>query len=166
MEQIGVEPGVMRLWVSATPDEVRDRLDRRLRLAGANMGGAVSGSHAEFYLPHVSRVSKATQLVVEIEQAEGGTVLRGQFIQHPYVFILSLVAIVVAAFGGVLALSYAVAQWSMDQLPTGLLGVVICAAVAGAAYWVLRARHQVGGEQSEELRKFVEEAVQSVRSEG
>ncbi len=125
------------------------------------MGGGVNGNHAEFHLPQMQGSARAAQLVVEIEAADGGTLVRGEFIRHPHVFVISLSIAVVCAFGVLIAGSWAFAQWSMGQAPTGLLGVVICGAAGLGAYLVSGSKLKPGGAQTHPLRNFVEQAVRS-----
>jgi membrane protein implicated in regulation of membrane protease activity len=99
--------------------------------------------------------------VVEIEAADGGTLVRGEFVRHPHVFVISLAVIVVAVFAGLIALSWAVAQWSMGQAPTGLVGVAIAALVTVFAWRQSRSKLEGANEQTEELRKFIEDAVRA-----
>jgi hypothetical protein len=102
--------------------------------------------------------------VVEIEAADGGTLVRGEFVRHPHVFVISLAVMVVAVFAGLIALSWAVAQWSMGQAPTGLVALAVAAAVATVAWLKSRSKLEGSSAQTEELRKFVEDAVRAPTS--
>ncbi len=161
MARAGTEVAEVALWVPVLPEEVSARLERRLRLSSPKMGGGVSGCHAEFHLSQLPRSSQSAQLVVEMEAADGGTWVRGSFTRHPHVFVISLAVVVVSSFGAMIALSYAVAQWSMGQSPTGALGVVFFGLVTTGAYLMSHSRLRGANAQTEELRKFVEEAVGS-----
>lgn len=149
----------LRLWVPILPTEVSARLERRLRLANPRMGGGVTGCHAEFHLSEGPRTSQSAQLVIEMEAADGGTWVRGSFTRHPHVFVISLIFVVVCVFGAMIALSYAVAQWSMGQAPSGLVGAALFGLFAGGAYVMSRSPLRGANAHTEELRKFVEEAL-------
>jgi hypothetical protein len=161
MEEAGVQSKELRLWVPVSPEEVSARLERRLRLAGTHMAGAVAAGSAEFYVPRVRNAARAAQLVVEIAKADGGTLLKGRFTRHPSVWAFAVAAFLVSAFLALVALSYAVAQWSMGTSPVALFGLALNIVLGVGALLLLRFGPGGGGEHAQELEKFVEEAVRA-----
>lgn len=159
MHSDNVYPSPVSFWVNGSPEEVSARLIRGLRSAGATMAGAVSGGRAEFYLPRVLNAARSAQLSVELETAEGGTWVHGRFIQHPYVWIQALLALVVSVFGGMLALGYAYAEWCMGLPPHALWGVLFSLGVGMLALRVARHGARAGTHRTDELTRFVEDSL-------
>lgn len=145
-------------------------VQRRLRLAlegpGAACPGQVHPGHAVVFAPAAEQRAWSPFLSLDIEPHARGSVLRGRFGPKPSIWSLFIAAYAACLFIGLLALSWAAAQWSLEQAPTALWGVPAATAGALSTYAFARYGQRRGREQMEAQQRTVEAALDLAPEDG
>jgi hypothetical protein len=148
------------MLVPYTPEEIIERVRRRLSMHGVRMEGrisrrtitlTVSPEETHFWSPHLD---------VQLEDAPGGARVFGTLAPHPNVWFGFLM---LQALFGLLALAtgiYAFGQWTVGQpswLSTGLWAAMMVG--GGLAYGAAYVGQGIGSNQMYELRAFLDSAL-------
>ena len=134
-----------------TPDAVMERLRERLPQC-PRCTGVSKGSHAELFVPKSERKIWSPWLSVTAEIDHNQTVLRGRFAPHPSVWTWYLFCSFGLAFGLLVGLSLAYAQWATETAPWGLLAIPICLVLGGLLFFASQIGQRLGAEQMQHLK--------------
>jgi len=160
----------LELWVEAAPHLVLSSIHRELCRDPQAMCGIVGHDRIELHAPNHRQDWWSSQLIVDVEEHDGGSLLRGRFALHPSLWAFGLGLSAVAAFATLVICSYAYAQWAMGQSMTALWALPLVAATLLAWKLALRLGHKERRTRTRELRGFLEAALpcpstKSIRSD-
>ncbi len=139
-----------------TPEAVMERLRQRLPRC-PRCTGVSTGFHAELFVPTSERKIWSPWLSVTAEADQDHTVLTGRFAPHPSVWTWYLFCSFGLAFGLLVGLSFAYAQWATETTPWALISVPICLVLAGLLVAASQVGQRLGGDQMQHLRQALEE---------
>ncbi len=148
------------------PAAVLQAVHDQLASGGTMMSGIVASDRFELYVPSDRQHLWSPQLSVEVSPADAGGVegarLRGWFGPHPHVWALYVAMGAATAFGTLVAVSFAYAQWVMGQAPSALWALPSSLLAWVALYSIARLGRRWGAEQVEELRGFLERGLAAI----
>lgn len=142
---------------------VVDSLERTLRAPGCESSGWVKWPYAELTVPDDQRRPWSPRLQVSmVALDEGGTRLRCVFRPEPgvwtgFVFGQSVLGILILSAGSV-----GVAQWTIGQRGTAMIGVAIGVVLSLLLYVGAMAGQSLGAEQMRTLRRVFDGALGKV----
>jgi hypothetical protein len=152
------------------PAAVLQAVHDQLAVRGALMDGSVAADRFELYVPSDRQHLWSPQLSVIVLPTEGGRAdgarLRGWFGPHPHVWALYVAMGAATAFGTLVALSFAYAQWVMGQAPSALWALPSSLLAWAALYSIALLARRWGAEQVEELRTFLESGLAATERRG
>ena len=155
--------GVIRPWFEfeapVPPERVIEQVHQRLADRDCPFGGLTAPGRIELHIPSHRQQLWSPQLVVDLQRDGDRTTIRGEFGPHPYVWILYVAAIAVAAIGGLVAVSFGVAQWTMGHAPTAFWAIPLLLAVLLSLYLVAVAGRQLSKSEMAELRSFFDASL-------
>lgn len=146
------------------PKEVVRRVGQALKQPSCAMSGLAAESRLELHVHGAEEHMWSPQLIVEIEPAESGAVLRGRFGPHPSVWTLYVAGYAACLFGALLSVSFAYAQWVMGGAPTALLGLVVVGAVALGLYFLAFWGQRASASQMRQLQDFLRSEMTRLES--
>ena len=155
--------GVIRPWFEfeapVPPERVIEEVHQRLADRDCPFGGLTAPGRIELHIPSHRQQLWSPQLVVDLQRDGDRTTIRGEFGPHPYVWILYVAAIAVAGIGGLVAVSFGVAQWTMGHAPTAFWAIPLLLAVLLSLYLVAVAGRQLSKSEMAELRSFFDASL-------
>ena len=155
--------GVIRPWFEfeapVPPERVIEQVHQRLADRDCPFGGLTAPGRIELHIPSHRQQLWSPQLVVDLQRDGDRTTIRGEFGPHPYVWILYVAAIAVAGIGGLVAVSFGVAQWTMGHAPTAFWAIPLLLAVLLSLYLVAVAGRQLSKSEMAELRSFFDASL-------
>lgn len=141
------------------PDELVSRVGRTLLTRGCPVSGLAAKGCLELHVHEEDQHLWSPQLIVELFETETGTLLRSRFGPHPSVWTLYMAGYAACAFGILVGLSFAYAEWVMGQPLWGLWCLPIVALVVVGLYGLAFVGQSAGHEQMQRLRDFLEGAI-------
>jgi hypothetical protein len=138
---------------------------QRLRAGSCPVCGLSSSDRIELYLPNDRQHLWSPQLVVDVEARGATTSFRGRFGPHPHVWSLYVAIGAIIAFGNLIALCVALAQFTMNETPSAAVSVPITIVFLLGWYAIAMAGRGLGGGQMDELRQFFESTLASASGE-
>lgn len=149
----------LELLVPLPPDEVSERLRTGLVTCECPCVGSVTRRHAWIHIRDEDRHFWSPTLDLGLEEADGGTLLRGRFAPHPsvwtfFIFVYGLIGVLSFA-----ASMYGVAQLTLDRTPWGLLAALGGVALIGFVYGAAFIGQGLGHEQIVEIRLFLDRTL-------
>ncbi len=142
-----------------TPDAVMARLRERLPRC-PRCTGVSKGSHAELFVPTSERKIWSPWLSVTAETDHYQTILRGRFAPHPSVWTWYLFCSFALAFGLLVGLSLAYAQWATETAPWGLVSIPICLLLGGMLFLASQIGQRLGADQMHHLKSALGELTE------
>jgi hypothetical protein len=150
------------LPVRLSPDQVVEKVDRRLRQPDCPCRGAVAGNHQviELNVHDRDRNFWSPSLSVTVAgTADGGSVVHGLVGPNPDLWTLFTMAymglMTLLMFVGMLG----VVQWGLGLRPWGLFGVPVLIAIMGLMHVSSRIGQRLAAPQTAMLRHFLEDSV-------
>ena len=141
-------------------DEAARRLQHQLgvsQFADESMG---SGRFVDLVVDEADRRIWSPQLSIQIEDLDGGSVLRGRFSPRPDLWTFIMFVYFFMAFLMLFGASLGYVQWTMADLPWGLwalpVGLVIITGLHGAS----QIGQRLGQDQMHQLRSRLDDLVE------
>jgi hypothetical protein len=153
------------LLSSLSAEAVMHHFADRLRSGSCPVCGLSSSDRIELYVPNERQHLWSPQLIVEVETHGACTRFRGRFGPHPHVWALCVGVGAIAAFGNLIALCVAMAQFIMNQTPSAAVSIPITFVFLLLWYAIAAAGRSLGGSQMDELLRFFEATLASAGSE-
>jgi hypothetical protein len=140
---------------------ILDRLSLRLRVRDCPLCGGVAEDRVTLYVPPARQQLWSPELRVDVIRDGDATVLQGMYAPHPHVWITYVALLAFTVVGLTAALTFALAEWSMNQRPVALYALPPLFAVGTAAYALAFVGQGFAGDQMDELRAFLDEALEA-----
>lgn len=141
-------------------DEAARRLQFQLGMsefADSSMG---SGRFADLVVDEPNRRIWSPQLSIQIEDREGGSVLRGRFAPRPDLWTFIMFIYFFMAFLMLFGAALGYVQWTMDDRAWGLVAVPVGGLVILSLHVASRVGQRLGDEQMQELRTRLDDLVE------
>lgn len=147
------------LEVECEAQELGRKLARRLRAKACPVSGLVAPGRIELHVHGSEQHMWSPQLILEGEECGQHTILRGRFGPHPSVWTLFMAGYAACALLGLVALSFGLAQLTMESPPWGFWGIAVAgllgAGISGLAY----VGQGLGQTQMVQLQSFLEDTL-------
>jgi len=147
------------------PRVIVNRVRRALRGSQSVVGQAFEG-RVELTVMREATHLWSPQLIVDIEAADAGTLLKARFAPHPHVWTMYVGACVIACMATFGMLMLAIAQFMMKQPLWGLWVAPGTALVAGLTFGAAFVGQGLSAPQMFELRDFLQRTVDAPSVEG
>jgi hypothetical protein len=140
-------------------DALLERVALRLRSADCAISGYVAEQRIVIYVPPARQRLWSAELRVDVVCRDGGTVLAGMYAPHPHVWVTYTIVLAAVVMGVTAVLVFAFAQWSMNQPPVALYGLVPLVFIGAATYGLAFVGQGFASEEMDEMRAFLDDAV-------
>lgn len=142
-------------------DALLERVSVRLRSAGSPLCGFVAEDRISLYVPPARQKLWSPELRIDVLREANVTVLQGMYAPHPHVWVTYVVVLASVLVGLMSALTFGFVQWSMGEAPLALYALLPLLAVGGVAYSLAFVGQGFASEEMDELRAFLDEALEA-----
>jgi len=147
------------------PEEVVRRVGKALRASECPVSGVAASGRLELHVHGPEQHLWSPQLIVEIDESEeGGAHLSGRFGPHPSVWTMYVAGYAVSLFLVLLSVSFAYAQWVMEESPSALLGVPLAALIVVALLMIALFGQRASESQMHQLIAFLRHEMERQES--
>ncbi len=160
MDHLSIRPH-FDLAFQETPGAVMARLRQRLPEC-PNCTGVSKGNHAELFVPQQEQKIWSPWLSVTAEIEDDQTILKGRFAPHPSVWTWYLFCSFGLAFGLMVGLALAYAQWATEATPWGLIAIPICLLIGALLVVASQVGQRLGTDQMRHLGAALSELTHNV----
>jgi hypothetical protein len=137
------------------------RASRRLRAPGCPLCGIAGEGRIELYVPPARQRLWSPELRVDVWPEQGGTRLVGTYGPHPHVWMAYAALLALVLVASVAALTFALAEWTMQRPMHSLLALPPLGLVAAVLYSLAFVGQRLAAPEMDELRAFLEDVVHS-----
>ena len=150
--------------IQMAPEAVRELLASQVDSGACGVGVRIARKHVDLAVAEVNRKVYSPVLSLELEADGPGTRLYGNFAPAPALWTFFLFLYAFLAFVAVVSLVGGGAQWMLKHPPWGLIGLPVCALLAGGVYLASQIGQSMGEGQMHCLSDFVDGALKGVPS--
>ena len=143
-----------------SPEYILETLASKLEDPEAPVTGKVVTHHVVLNIPVRDQHYWSPQLHMEVEEAEGGSLIRGLFGPKPTVWTFFIFMYSVIGLLGVIALTFGLSQWSIGVYAWAFWGVPLSAVLYVIVYFIARTGQHMGKEQMGVLQNFLDKAIE------
>jgi hypothetical protein len=144
-----------RIKAEATPDEIIKIIGDALRKPDCPISGVAAPGRVELHVHGKDQHLWSPQLIVELRTIKRGTALLGRFGPHPSVWTMYVAGYAACAFAMLVGVSFAYAEWVMEETPYSLLSVPASLVMALALYSLAFVGQGAGRKQMEQLKAYL-----------
>lgn len=147
------------LRVECAEQELGRKLAQRLRHKSCSVSGLVAPGRIELHVHGAEQHMWSPQLILEVHEEGGISVLRGRFGPHPSVWTLFMAGYASCALLALVALSFGLAQLTMETPAWGFAGVGVAALLGASISGLAYLGQGLGEAQMDQLRVFLEDSL-------
>lgn len=150
-----------KLQIAHPPEEVKKRLTNALKLSDHICKGSIVDNHVMLRIPKNQQQYWSPQLHLELEENEGGTLIRGLFGPKPGVWTMFVFFYSAIGFLTLLGLIFGLSQMMLKMNAFALWSLPVGGIILIGLFTMSKAGQRMSYDQMQQLKLFVDKAIES-----
>jgi hypothetical protein len=120
-----------------------------------------AGKCADFFIDEAERRFWSPYLSVQVQDSEGGSLLRGRFSPRPEIWTFVMFVYFLMAFVILFGISFGYVQWAIGESPWGFLAAPVGVLVIVLLHAASLVGQRLSTDQTEQLRARLDEVLEA-----
>lgn len=142
-------------------EESIERIRSQIAESDSRVRALSAGKCADFCIDEDERRLWSPHLSVQIQESDGGSLLRGRFSPSPEIWTFVMFVYFLMVFVILFGISYGYVQWAISESPWGFFAVPLGLFVIVLLHTVSLVGQRLSADQSQQLRARLEEILEA-----